>query len=53
MNPRENINLVFACRSDSLEIFRRGLAYLSISNNVESDLLSLVEGTQCHRVRPC
>ncbi len=33
------------CRSDGLEILRRGLArILSIGNNVESDLLSLVEG---------
>ena len=45
MNPKENINMVFACRSDSLQIFRRGLACLSISNNVESDLLALIEGT--------
>ena len=33
------------CRSDSLQIVRRGLACPSIGNNVESDLLSLVEGT--------
>ena len=32
--------------SDGLQIVRRGLAWiLSIDNNVESDLLSLVEGT--------
>ena len=31
------------CRSDSAQIFRGGLACLSISNNVERDLLSLVE----------
>jgi len=30
-------------RSDGAQIVRRGLARLSISNNVESDLLSLVE----------
>jgi ribosomal protein S21 len=33
------------CRSDSLQIVRRELACPSIGNNVESDLLSLVEGT--------
>src|SRR5258707_1041436 len=34
------------CRLDSLQILRRGLArILSIGNNVESDLLSLVEDT--------
>jgi hypothetical protein len=33
------------CRSDGLQIVRRGLAGLSIGNNVKSDLLSLVEGT--------
>ena len=32
-------------RSDGAQIVRRGLARLSISNNVESDLLSLVEPT--------
>ena len=31
------------CRSDGAQIFRGGLACLSISNNVERDLLSLVE----------
>ena len=33
------------CRSDSLQIVRRGLACPSIGNNVESNLLSLLEGT--------
>ena len=34
------------CRLDSVQILRRGLArILSIGNNVESDLLSLVEDT--------
>src|SRR6266852_6827888 len=33
------------CRSDHLQIVRRGLACPSIGDNVESDLLSLVEGT--------
>ena len=33
------------CRLDSVQIVRRGLACLSIGNNVESDLLSLVEDT--------
>jgi len=32
-------------RSDSLQIVRRGLACPSIGNNVESNLLSLAEGT--------
>jgi hypothetical protein len=33
------------CRSDSVQIVRRGLACPSIGNNVESNLLPLVEGT--------
>src|SRR6266852_4039674 len=33
------------CRSDHLQIVRRGLACPSIGDNVESDLLSLVEDT--------
>jgi hypothetical protein len=33
------------CRLDSVQIVRRGLACLSIRDNVEGDLLSLVEDT--------
>jgi hypothetical protein len=33
------------CRSDDLQIVRRGLACLSIGDNVESDLLPLIEET--------
>jgi len=31
------------CRSDGAQIFRGGLACLSIGNNIERDFLSLVE----------
>jgi hypothetical protein len=44
-SQREHQHGSSCCRSVSLQIFRRGLACLSISNNVESDLLSFVEGT--------
>jgi len=33
------------CRLDSVQIVRRGLACLSIGDNVEGDFLSLVEDT--------